>query len=112
MSARMPQPRKKTARELAEKFNVSPRTIRNHIAAPRAWWTEQRRELRQKAARLRATGMSWAEIAKALDVTESSARALARRGAGAWTSSGPTPARDTTTADLFEPGEPPRGSAQ
>lgn len=100
MTARTPQLRKKTARELAEKFGVCPRTIRNHIAAPRDWWTQQRRELRQKAARLRATGMPWAEVGKALGVSESAARAMGRRAAGAWAGS-PQPERDDTTADLF-----------
>lgn len=104
MTARTPQLRKKTARELAEKFGVSPRTIRNHVAAPRDWWTQHRRELRQKAARLRATGMTWREVGNALGMTESAARAAGRRAAGHWASSGLQPERDTTTLDLFSGG--------
>ncbi len=103
MTARIPQLRKKSAKELAEKFGVSERTIRNHMAAPRDWWTQQRREMREKAANLRATGMTWKDVGEALGVTESAARALGKRARGEWASSGPYPAsnRDTATGDLF-----------
>jgi len=102
MTARTPQLRKKTARELAEKFGVSPRTIRNHVAAPRDWWAQHRREIRQKAARLRATGMTWAEVGKALGVSESAARALGKRATGEWADGGQKRTeRDPNTRDLF-----------
>lgn len=81
MTARTPQLRKKTAAEVAQKLGVSPRTVRRYVAALRDWWTQQRRELRQKAVRLRATGMTRAEVGKALGVSESSARAMGCRGA-------------------------------
>lgn len=105
MTARIPQLRKKTAKELAEKFGVSPRTIRNHMAASRDWWTQQRRELREKAASLRATGMTWKAVGEALGVTESAARAMGKRARGEWPSSGtyPTSDLDTATGDLFSP---------
>lgn len=102
MTARTPQLRKKTAAEVAAKLGVSPRTVRRYVAAPRDWWTQQRRELRQKAARLRATGMTWRDVGTALGMTEAAARAAGRRGAGEWASSGPQPDRDTTTPDLFK----------
>lgn len=101
MTARTPQLRKKTAREVAEKLGVSPRTVRRYVAAPRDWWTQHRREIRQKAARLRATGMTWAEVGKALGVSESAARALGKRATGAWADGSPQPDRDTATPDLF-----------
>lgn len=96
MTARTPALRKKTARELADRFGVTTRTIRNHMAAPRDWWKEHRRALREKAAALRATGMKWADVGKALNVSESSARALGKRGAGAWSGT-----RASNSADLF-----------
>lgn len=86
MTARVSQIRKKTARELASKFGVSERTIRNHMAAERSWWVNQRRELREKAANLRDTGLTWKQIGESLGVTEGSARALAKRARGMWTS--------------------------
>jgi len=102
MTAKTPQLRKKTARELAEKFGVSPRTIRSHIAAPRAWWTEHRRSLQRKAAQLRSTGMKWADVGMALGVSENAARALGKRGSGEWaTSSQPLPGSDPNTPDMF-----------
>lgn len=102
MTARTPQLRKKTAREVAEKLGVSPRTVRRYVAAPRDWWTQHRREIRQKAARLRATGMTWAEVGKALGVSESAARALGKRATGEWADGGQKRTeRDPNTGDLF-----------
>lgn len=100
MTARTPALRKKTARELAEKFGVTPRTIRNHMAAPRDWWTQQRRELRAKAAALRATGMTWPQIGQALGCSSEAARALGSRGMGK-KGAQPLPDRDPNTRDLF-----------
>lgn len=103
MTARTPALRKKTAREVAEKLGVSPRTVRRYVAAPRDWWTQQRRDMQRKAASLRATGMPWAEVGKALGVSATAARALGRRGAGAWADSAQaSPERDPNTADLFQ----------
>jgi predicted transcriptional regulator len=90
MTARVQQPRKKTARELAEKFGVSERTIRNHMAAERSWWVAQRHELREKAATMRDTGMTWKQVGETLGITEGSARALAKRARGRW-GNGPQP---------------------
>lgn len=103
MTARIPQIRSKTARELADKFGVTPRTIRNHMAAPRNWWEEQRRALRAKAISLRETGMTWQQIGEALGCSSEAARALGRR-ARAERTNAPS---DSNTGDLFA-----QGSAQ
>ena len=103
MTARAPQLRTKTAREVAEKLGVSPRTVRRYVAAPRNWWEEQRRALRAKAISLRETGMTWQQIGEALGCSSEAARALGRR-ARAERSSAPS---DSNTGDLFD-----QGSAQ
>jgi transposase len=87
MTARTPQLRKKTAKEVAAKLGVSARTVRRYVAAPREWWKEHRREIREKAATLRDTGMTWKQVGETLGVTEGSARALAKRARGQWTPS-------------------------
>ena len=102
MGARAPQLRKTSARILAAKFGVSERTIRNHVAAPRAWWENQRREIRAKAASLRATGMKWADIGKLLGCSEEAARALGSRGIGK-KGAVVVAKRDPNTIDMFDP---------
>lgn len=68
-------------KELAERFGVSTRTVTRVVKRDPRWWTEYRRELRQKAVDLKATGMTWAQVGKALGgVSEEAARALGRRG--------------------------------
>lgn len=97
------KPMPPTNKELAERFGVSVRTVQRATRRDPRWWTERRRALREKAAALRATGMKWADVAAALGVTESSARALGKRGAGAWADSAQaSPERDPNTADLFQ----------
>lgn len=98
-----PQRKEPTNAEIAERFGVSTRTVSKIRGRSRDWWTQHRREIRQKAARLRATGMTWAEVGKALGVSESAARALGKRATGAWADGSPQPARDTATPDLFAP---------
>lgn len=84
MTARTPQLRKKTAKEVAAKLGVSERTVRRYVAAPRDWWKQHRREIRAKAAELRKSGMTWKQIGESLGVTESAARALGQRALGMW----------------------------
>lgn len=95
-----PQRKEPTNAEIAERFGVSTRTVSKIRGRSRDWWTQHRREIRQKAARLRATGMTWAEVGKALGVSESAARALGKRATGAW-ADGARVERDPNTGDLF-----------
>lgn len=85
MTARTPQLRKKTAKEVAAKLGVSARTVRRYIAAPRDWWQKHRREIREKAATLHDSGMTWKQVGETLGVTENAARALGKRARGQWT---------------------------
>lgn len=97
-----PVPRRRTARELAERHGISVRTVQRMVGRPRRWWEQHRREIRQKAARLRATGMTWAEVGKALGVSESAARAMGKRATGEWADGGQKRTeRDPNTRDLF-----------
>lgn len=107
MTTPTPAPRRRTARELAERHGVSIRTVQRMVSRPRDWWTQHRRNLQLKAAQLRATGMSWREVGNALGMTEAAARAAGRRGAGAWADSNqPKPDRDPNTLELFEEPKP------
>lgn len=97
-----PEPRRRTARELAERHGVSVRTVQRMVSRPRDWWTQHRRDMQAKAAQLRNTGMKWAEVGAALGVSENAARALGKRGSGAWADSSQQKIeQDTSTVDMF-----------
>lgn len=99
----MIKPRKKN-REVAERFGISISTVKRMVGRPRVEFLEERRALREKAARLRATGLTWEEIGAALGVSIGSARSMAKRSVGAWTyHSNPKPNSDRDhTVDMFE----------
>lgn len=73
------QRRKKTAKEIAERFGVSERTVRNHMAEERDDYEGRAAARRATAGRMFGEGASWAEIAEAVGGSEWSARALVRR---------------------------------
>lgn len=79
-----------TNRELAEKLGVSQRTIIRYMNGHRRndWWSEMRAKLRDEAARLRDTGLSWREVGEQLGVSEGAARAMGQRAKKAWAESG------------------------
>lgn len=69
MTALNPQRRNQTARELAKRFNKSPRTIYRVMAEPRAEY-EARAEARHERIReLRAEGLSMRAIAAEVGVS-------------------------------------------
>lgn len=73
-----------TNREVAERFGVSTKTVTRALKRDPRWWTQWRRELRQKAADLKATGMTWRQVGEALGgVSEEAARALGKRAIAA-----------------------------
>lgn len=97
-----PPPKRKTNGEVAAKFGICARTVSRMRGRSRDAYIAECRELRAKAARLRATGMTWAEIGAALGITTGAARSAAQRGAGAWSDSvPPQPDRDPHTGELF-----------
>lgn len=80
MTAQTPARRKKTARELAEQFGVSPRTIREIVAEPRNEFEARSQTRQDEALGLRTKGLSYAEIGKALGISRDAAAGLVRRG--------------------------------
>lgn len=84
MTAKVQRLRTKTARELAAEFNVTPRTVRNHVAAERQWWLDHRHSLRAKASALKESGLTWREVGEQLGITEGAARAAGARARGRW----------------------------
>jgi hypothetical protein len=80
MTAWKPQKRKQTARELAKRFGKSPRQIRRVMAQPRAEYLAAQAARRAEAARLRAEGLEWAEVARRVGTSSpAAARMLALR---------------------------------
>lgn len=60
--------RKHTARELAERFGVSPRTIRNTVAEERAVYEGRANERRTQIIELARTGLGVRAIARQMEV--------------------------------------------
>jgi transposase len=78
MGARNPVRRTKTARELAETFGASTRTVQRIIAEPRADYEARAIEKRRRAQQMRGEGASYREIADELGVGIGSVSALLR----------------------------------
>jgi len=68
MGAEMAARRKMTAREAAERFGVTDRTIRRLIAEPREEFLARARERRAQAVKLRRQGLKFREIAEQMDL--------------------------------------------
>lgn len=66
MTAAHPIRRKYTAREMAERFNKTPQTIRNLMAEPRSEYEARASERHQRILELRAQGLSIRAIAAEL----------------------------------------------
>lgn len=66
MGALRPARRKASARELAEKYGVSPRTVQRDMAEPRAEFLGRAAARRAQAVQLRQEGMKYTEIAEAM----------------------------------------------
>ena len=76
MSATYPERRSMTAREAAERFGISPRTVQRFQAEPRERITERAAERRAQAVDLRRSGQSYAEIATAMNCSRGSVGTL------------------------------------
>lgn len=76
MAAKNPVRRTKTARELAETWGASDRTIRRIIAEPRADYESRAIEKRQRAQQMRAEGATYRQIADELSVSIGSVSSL------------------------------------
>lgn len=80
MTAATPARRMKTARDLAEKFGVSTRTVQRLVAEPRGEFESRAQKRQDEALALRNQGLSHAEVGKALGVSRHAAAGLVRRG--------------------------------
>lgn len=71
MSAQVQKKRTKTAREIAEKFGISERTVRTMIAESREQYLARANTKRERVATLRAEGLSVRAIAEKLEISKS-----------------------------------------
>lgn len=67
MPARTPKRRKITAREAADILGVTPRTVCNMVAEPRAEYLGRAKARRERAARLQLEGLRCLQIAEAME---------------------------------------------
>ncbi len=63
MTARTPARRTRTAREIADEFGVTPRTVRAMVAEPRPEYERRAKARRSLAVKLRLQGLTYREIA-------------------------------------------------
>lgn len=63
MTMATPAKRTHTARELADRFGVAPRTIRRVVAQPREEYLSEAQQRRKRIRELRETGLSMRAIA-------------------------------------------------
>lgn len=73
MSAQVQRKRTKTAREIAQKFGISERTVRTMIAEPRDQYLARANAKREQVVALRAEGLSVRAIAQKLEISKSTA---------------------------------------
>lgn len=78
MPAKNPVRRSKTARELAERWGASDRTIRRIVAEPRDNYETRAKEKREHARTLRAGGATYREIADEMGISIGSVSTLLR----------------------------------
>ncbi|SEK70541.1 sigma factor-like helix-turn-helix DNA-binding protein [Rhodococcus maanshanensis] len=69
MGAEIPARRIMSAREVAERLGISPRTVRNIMAEPRAEFEARAAERRRRVLELRAEGLKLREIADEVGMT-------------------------------------------
>lgn len=69
MGAENPERRKQTAKELAERFGVSDRTVRRLMAEPRESFLARAQARRDQAVELRSRGMTHSQIAAEMGIS-------------------------------------------
>lgn len=79
MAAELPMRRKQSARKIAEKLGVTPRTIQSIMAEPRSEFEARARARQAEAAELRSKGLTYSDIAKELGISRDAAAGLVRR---------------------------------
>ncbi|EMF4356051.1 HTH domain-containing protein [Providencia rettgeri] len=71
--------RTKTAKELAEKTGLSTRTIYRYFAQDREDYEQEALNRRKTAYELRERGLSWKEVAEAMQCSYNAVTSLAKR---------------------------------
>lgn len=79
MTAIRPQRRIGTAREVAERFGVSPRTVRSIIAEPREQFEARAAARQNEALRLIKSGLTYRQVAEQMGITRGTAAGLVHR---------------------------------
>jgi DNA-binding CsgD family transcriptional regulator len=79
MVAETPQRRKHTARELAERFGVTPRTIQSFMAEPREQFEARSKARQMEALGLRERGLTYQAVADQLGISRGAAAGLVHR---------------------------------
>jgi transposase len=79
MTALRPQRRIGTAREIGERFNRSPRTVRRIIAEPREEFEKRAHSRQDEALSLIESGLTYQQVADRLDITRGTAAGLVHR---------------------------------
>ena len=71
--------RNKTAKEMAQRLNISDRTVRKLIALPREQYEQTAADRRRQAYELRSQGLKWQQVADKMGCSYHGAVALYRR---------------------------------
>lgn len=79
MTALNPRRRTGTAKELAARYRISERSVRNIIAEPREDFETRAQRRQDEALTLRRQGLSHAEVGEILGVSRDTAAGLVRR---------------------------------
>ncbi len=79
MTALHPHQRNGTAKELARRYGISERSVRNVIAVPRPEFDAHAQARQREALTLREKGLTYGQIAKELGISRDSAAGLVRR---------------------------------
>lgn len=79
MTVKVRRRRNKTAKEVAEKFNMSERTVRRYIAETREDYENRASERRLLAHSLKNKDKTWHEVGEIMGISEKAAKALGHR---------------------------------
>lgn len=79
MTAERPMKRNASAREIAERFGISERSVRRIAAEPRGEYLTQLRERGDQILAMRAEGKLWREIAEHFEISVPAAQMAGKR---------------------------------
>lgn len=79
MTAIRAQRRNGTAREVAQRFGVSPRTVRSIVAEPREEFEARAAARQDEALRLIESGLTYRQVAELMGTTRGTAAGLVHR---------------------------------